>query len=585
MIKISKNSFNEKEVSEQMKKLINEIRYYDYMYYVKYESVISDTDYDLLKNQLEDLENKYPHLIEKDSCTYNVGFQPNFDFYKEKHQIPMLSLRNTYILDEVIEFVQKENLWPVILEAKIDGISLSLIYMDGFLHKALLRGNGQEGENILDHIIYTSIPMKIPFKEKVEIRGELYISKENFIKINEDRIKNYEAFFQNSRNACGSIIRNKKKSYEELLSFIPYFFKYNNKDYFIHQDELLEALEKIGFSRQIYFICNNKEELENKIKHFYNLPFANDGVVIKPNNIQLMEILGTTNHHPRGAIAYKFTNNQKESIIINIIWQVSRNGKLAPVGEINPIELDDAIIKKISLYNKKYIETNNLYIGAHIMIERVGATVPQIKSVLKQVTKEEVLQNKNTEIINKNFIKNCPSCGDLLEEDETNYFCKNKNCKDKIKESIYYFFSEVGLKGIGTKTIEELIKFAKKPSDIMNLIIKKTFLNLHGWEKFCFYGENIIKKIDVYSLLSSLGIENLSKKSLKTLYEYLNINNLTDLKLFLEEDFKTKLEDLLNKEKNDIKNIGKEKLKSFLDFLLENKEEILKIINIIKSLQ
>ena len=575
---------NEKNISEKMRKLINEIRYYDYMYYIKYESVISDLDYDLLKTELENLENTYPHLIEKNSPTYTVGFQQDFIFHKEKHEIHMLSIRNTYILDEVIEFINKENLWPVILEAKIDGISLSLIYMDGYLHKAILRGDGHEGENILDHIIYTSIPMKIPFKDKVEIRGELYINKKNFIIINEDRVKNHEAAFQNSRNACGGIIRNKKRSYEEYLSFIPYFFKYNNEDYFNHQHELLKNLEKIGFAKQIYGLADNEKTLKNEIENFYHLPFDNDGVVIKTNSIELMNRLGVTNRHPKGSIAYKFTNHQKESIINNILWQVSRNGRVMPVGEINPIELDEATIKKITLHNKKYMKVNNLYIGAHILIERVGATVPQIKKVLKAVNKEDILNSNNQELINKNFIKNCPSCRKLLEEGDTYYICKNKNCKDQIKESIYYFFSEIGLKGMGIKTIEELINFATKPSDILKLIIKKTLLNLHGWEKFCFYGGDVIKKIDIFQLLSSLGIENLSKKSLEILYKHFNINNLIDLENFINGNFTGELTDLLDKDKNEIKHIGKEKLKSFLDFLLENKEEILEIIKVIKSL-
>ncbi len=212
------------------------------------------------------------------------------------------------------------------------------------------------------------------------------------------------------------------------------------------------------------------------------------------------------------------------------------------------------------------------------MIERVGSTVPQIKKVLKKVKKEEGIYNE------KNFIKHCPSCNELLIEDNTYYFCKNKNCLQQIEERIYYFFSQLGLKGMGNKTIKELIKFATSPADILKLILKKTPLNLHGWEKFCFYGENIIKNINIYNLLSSLGIENLSNKSLNIIYNHFKINNLQDLKNFLE-NFQQSLTHLLNEEKNSIKHIGKEKLKSFLDFLNENKEEVINIINIVENLQ
>jgi DNA ligase (NAD+) len=564
---------NDQIIKNKMKNLINKIRYYDYMYYIKYESIISDTDYDILKIQLEELENSYPHLIEENSPTYTIGFQQNFQLNKSPHNLPMLSLQNTYDLNKVIDFLTTNNLFPIIMEAKIDGISLNLVYRYGYLEKALLRGDGKEGEDVIDHILYTNIPIKIPFEnyELVEIRGELYLNNENYNKINKERSDNKLEIFSNPRNGVGSIIRNKKNSYEKFLSFIPYFIKINNQNLFETQFETLKYLPSIGFEEQIYFLCNQKEDINININNFQNLSFNIDGIVFKTNDLNFFDKLGSTQHHPKGAIAYKFTNNHKESKIINVIWQVSRNGKIIPIGEIRPIILEGALIKRITLHNKKYMEINQLNIGSIVLIERVGSTVPQIKKVLVTIS-------------NINKISKCPSCNESITEDENNFYCNNINCQEILKEKLYYFFQNINLKGIGIKTIEELVKIEKKIPKILALIIKKTQLNLHGWEKLCFFATEVLKKITPVILLNALGVENLGKKNLQLIFDYMNIKNLHDLMCFLESEYESHLNNIIENKETKIKSIGKDKIKSLINFFFTEKNQVIEIIKILIEL-
>jgi DNA ligase (NAD+) len=554
------------KILEKIHKLINEIRYYDYMYYIKNTSVVSNTDYDLIKQQLENLEAEYPELIQENSPTYMVGFKPSFDFPLQKHSKPMLSLKNSYLLEEVIKYINKEHLWPVVIEPKIDGISLSLIYINGFLNKGVLRGNGREGENILDHIMYTNIPFTIAFKESMEIRGELYISKNNFNIINEEKIKKKEIPFQNSRNATVAIVRNKKIEYTHFLDFIPYYLHKEHKNMADTQIETLKLLSQLGFKSQWHQLACREEELKEKINSLKDGDFDRDGVVIKTNDLSLMESLGNTNHHPKGAIAYKFTNNHKESKIINILWQVSRNGKITPIAEINPIILDNANIKKITLHNKKYAQINKLNIGAVVMVERVGSTVPQIKKVLE--TSEIPIH-----------LETCPSCEEKTKEDDNNFFCINNNCPIQLQEKLYYFCQNLGVKGLGEKSIQQLSLYCKTPSQLLEFIITSKTINVIGWNKVCFKMEKVLSHITPIKLLTSLGVENLSEKSLSLILNFFQISTFSHLKLFLQSP--TLLENLRTS-KDNIKHIGEEKIKSFIEFVKNNSQEILNCMNLIK---
>jgi DNA ligase (NAD+) len=549
-------------ITLKIQELINQIRYYDYMYFIKNTNIISDLEYDLLKQELEDLEQEYPYLIQHNSPTYTIGFQPNFNFQIQKHSLPMLSLKNTYILDDVIKHLNQYNLWPVVIEPKIDGISLSLVYMNSLLSKATLRGNGLEGEDVLDHILYTRIPMKIDLQHIVEIRGELYISQDNFQILNKKKVEKKETIFQNSRNATCGIIRNKNLEYITYIDFIPYSIYGDNKFLWEKQTETLENLEKLGFLKQNYLLITNTNELKEKI---ISLPFSKmdiDGIVIKTNDLNLMHILGGTNHHPRGSIAYKFTNIHKEAIITNILWQVSRNGKIIPIAIIIPIILNNALIKKITLHNKKYMIYHKINIGSTILIERVGSTVPQIKKVL--TPKEEP--------VNLFF---CPGCNKKVIEDQNHFYCINLKCIKQKYEKFYYFCQNLKFKGLGYKNIEILSQYCETYSDILQAIRQKKYIKMNNIENIYNTANKILDRMEALQFLISFGIENMSKQSLLLILDYYKIKFLRDLLLFIENFSSFYITELK------IKNIGFEKLESLQNFILQNTSELLKCIQII----
>lgn len=540
-------------IEKKIRCLINKIKYYDYMYYIESVSLISDEKYDNLKKELENLEKENPHLIFNDSPTYSIGFNPNFDLPLSTHNIPMLSLKNTYSLEEIYDYI--EDLLPVVMEPKIDGISLSLSYESGILYKALLRGNGIEGENILDNLFFTKIPIFIENKNFLEIRGELYLNKKNFEIINKIKEEKKEKIFQNSRNATNAIIRNKKTDFLKFLDFQPYnVFGLD----FQTQVEILEFLEKMKFSLQLHKLIYSKEEIINSLKLFENLNFDIDGIVFKTNNILLSKTLGNTIHHPRSAIAYKFKNEVYIATIIEILWQVSRNGRIIPIGKINEILIDNAKINKITLHNKKYLQEKFINIGSKIEIERVGFSVPQIKRVLET----------NKIYFELDF---CPSCKEKVIEDKIHYFCKNKKCFEKKKQYFFYFCNQLNLKGLGKKNIKFLLESCEKISDIFLFIYNhKIYKYIYGWEKIRINIISIIKKINSISLLTAFGIDLLNKKSIEIILSFLKMNSLKELINFLQKKNLFKI-----KEEIKIKYLGKEKINSFFNFLEENKEEII----------
>lgn len=577
MNSVINNDLDKNAVKDKMRQLISKIRYYDHLYYIKNQSIITDTDYDLLREELEALERQYPDLVEVDSPTQNINYMINDDLVTREHNSPMLSLRNTYSIDEVERFLDKEKLWPVVLEPKLDGISLSLHYKDSYLLYALLRGDGVKGEDVTNHVInIQSIPLKLN-KEglNLEIRGELCITKQNFQKLNIYKEKKGEKPFQNSRNATGGIIRYKgnDRLLYTYLSFVPYtilqtrtIVNQHSKfmPHFCEEQRIsLCFLKELGFIEAPYFICNNKEEIERNISLIidqYSYIQDMDGVVIKTNNLIKMDELGYTNRHPLGAIAYKFTNQVKETEILSLKWQVSRNGKIVPVGDLKPIFLDNANISKITLHSKSYLQENLVGVGAKILIERVGSAVPQIKKVLSVSEKGIYLQQ-------------CPCCGNTIEEDKSNYFCKNHNCKDQIEGRLYYFVQTLQLKGLGEKSISEISKYVSTPSQLINFIRKTKTMNISGWDKFRFNVNEMMRKIDAVSLLISLGIENMSYQGISILLSAIKITTLKDINYFLDQvDWEAKVMNLI------VPRIGKEKMNSFVQFLKNNKEEIQRII-------
>lgn len=573
------------DVKDKFRYLIGKIRYYDQMYYGKNQSKISDVDYDLLREELETLENTYPELIEPDSPTQNISYMITDSFVIRSHNSPMLSLRNTYSMDEVEKFLNKQELWPVVLEPKLDGISLSLRYINSYLTYALLRGDGEKGEDVTNQIMHIkSIPLKLKQSEvcsslqdswNLEIRGEIHITKNNFSALNDYKKQKGEKIFQNSRNGTSGIIRYKgiEQDLYSYLSFTPYtILKERTEEnqqtkfmlhYYPTQQETLDFLKTLGFTPSIYYLCNNRLDIEqgiNRIVSEYSHIQDMDGVVIKTNNLKIMDQLGYNNRHPLGAIAYKFTNKVKETEIISIKWQVSRNGRVNPVAVVKPIYLDNANITNITLHNKSYLQEKQIGVGAHILVERVGSTVPQIKKVIKPSNISVVLEK-------------CPSCKAKIIEDNINYLCKGSNCQEQIQASLYYFAKSLKLKGLGEKSIIELSKYVKNPEEMLIFIRQTPNMNIAGWEKFRFNMKGILRQVDAAMLLVSLGIESISYQGINSLLSLLKIYKLDELVVFLN---KSNWQEMISNMV--IPGFGKEKIQIFITFLDKNKVSIKGIV-------
>lgn len=479
-------------VKKRISELVYLLRYYDFMYYVKNTSIIKDYEYDKLKQELENLENEYPHLIMSNSPTNYVGFANDNSLEVKTHIKPMLSLKNSYDISDIISHITKYKLLPVLIETKIDGISLSIIYNNGIFQEALLRGDGYEGEDVTNIIALTDVFLSISDKNLVNIRGEVYINISDLQIINEKRIQAGLKSFQTCRNCVSGILRQKTQEYVEYLKFFPYYID----GLFIDtQEKIHQQLKIYGFDNLPYVSCDNIDEISKKIHLIQNnvSNFNIDGVVIKPNDLKLIEELGVTSRYPKALIAYKFSQSTYEVILKNIKWQVTRTYKIIPVGEIDVIIIDGAEIKNVYLYNKRYIQNNNININSKIIIERVGGTAPQIKSIIEK--KEKI------------YLVNCPICNTSVLEDEVNYFCQNPHCKGVIKDILLYFCEILNFKGLGEENIDNIITREKilYPSQLLSLILNNNLMYIHGYEKI----QNFIKKkchqIDVIQILRAYG--------------------------------------------------------------------------------
>lgn len=491
-------------VKKRINELVYLLRYYDFMYYIKNTSIITDYEYDKLKQELENLENEYPHLIMSNSPTNYVGFANDNSLEVKPHIKPMLSLKNSYDIYDIIAHITKHKLLPVLIETKIDGISLSIIYNNGIFQEALLRGDGYEGEDVTNIIAFTDIVLSIADKNLINIRGEVYINISDLMTINEKRIQSGLKVFKTCRNCVSGILRQKTQEYVEYLKFFPYYIDGLLID---TQENVHRQLNIYGFTNLPHVYCDNIDEVEEKIHLIQNntSTFNIDGVVIKPNNLKLIEDLGITKRYPKALIAYKFSQSNHEVVLKNIKWQVTRTYKIIPIGEIDTIIIDGADIKNIYLYNKRYVQNNNININSKIIIERVGGTAPQIKSIVEEKEKIHLI--------------NCPVCHIKVIEDEINYFCNNPHCQGVVKDNLLYFCEILNFKGLGEENIESIIikENIIYPSQLLSIIINNHLSYINGYEKIQDFIKNKCHHIDMFCLLRAYGFSQNDLKNFHNL--------------------------------------------------------------------
>lgn len=451
---------NEADVRDLRKVL----QFHEYRYYVLSDPLLSDEEYDIIYKKLEAIEKTHPELITSDSPTQRVGGALNKDFETVTHLIPMLSLDNSYVPEDMVSWdnrltglVDQQKL-HFSVEPKFDGASISLIYENDLLVRGATRGDGVAGDDITTNIKQIrSIPLSAPFSDygiqTIEIRGEVLLTKENFRLFNEGLAQEGLAPLANPRNAAAGSLRMKdpaavaKRKLEAILYHVS-FIGLNEKGMEQYPPLLnthsgtLQLLSEVGFKTPV-----KEQQVFSKIEDVVDfclefeekrdeLPYEIDGMVVKTDEVELQQQAGSTTHHPRWAIAYKFKARQATSKLINIEFQVGRTGAITPVGKIEPVPLGGVIVGSLSLFNEGIIAEKDLRIGDTVMVERAGDVIPYI---VKPLT--ELRTGDEKEII---FPTHCPVCHDLLvkPEGEAIWRCVNINCKAQVVERIIHFGSK-----------------------------------------------------------------------------------------------------------------------------------------------
>ena len=449
--------------------LRKELEYHNQLYYNKHKNEISDFEYDQKINNLIDLEKKFPEFNSMNSPSIRVGGKITREFKTVTHSSPMLSLSNTYSEEEIDDFdkrvkkILKINEIEYTCELKFDGVALSIIYSKGKFVRAVTRGDGKKGDEISNNVItIKSLPLEIihDTHEDFEVRGEVFLSKLNFERINKLKIKNNEVAFSNPRNAASGSLKMQNSSIVSKRNLNCYIYSLicENSNIKTHEKSL-KYLKKIGFNvPDTYKKCNSINDVKKYIQSWKNKRFSlgveTDGIVIKVNNLYYQKTLGNTSKSPRWAIAYKYKAENSKTKIIDIKYQVGRTGAITPVAILNPVQLSGSIVKRASLHNANEIKRLDIRINDSVIIEKGGEIIPKITGV--EIDKRPV----NSSILT--FITSCPECGTTLKkiDKQANHYCLNHNkCKPQILGKIEHFISKsaMNIEHIGPETIKGLL--------------------------------------------------------------------------------------------------------------------------------
>ena len=574
---------------------------YSYLYYIEDNPKISDHEYDLLFRELLNYENKYPNLISKDSPSQRVGFQPLKEFGNEKHKIPMLSLSNVFTEDELFNYFEKQKkIFDFSLESesftvepKLDGLAINLQYVDGYLDKALTRGDGFTGEDVTQNVkTISSIPLKLRGKlipDFIEVRGEIFILKKDFDKLNMYSDKK----FANSRNAAAGSLRQLDPKITAQRPLDAFFYAIGNivfKSKIKTQSQLLDDLKAWGFKTppDIKLVKGLKSCIrvyQNFLNKRDQLKYDIDGIVYKINNFDIQTKLGFISRAPRWAVAHKFPSIEKETKILDVKFQVGRTGIVTPVAVLRETDIGGVKVKNASLHNMSEVIRKDLHINDNVLIRRAGDVIPEVIKIIKKSTADKRLKIK--------MPVSCPVCNsDVVKKENLTYFvCTGSMvCSAQIKGMIKHFVSRKAfdIQGIGAKLIDRLVdnNIIKNVSDIFYLK-KEQLISLDmgeatrkesGKKYTISLGEksasNIIESIkniqsiNYSNFLYSLGIKEVGEVSAIILSDkFPNIKKL----------FKAKYEELM-----EIKDIGPIASKN-ISLFFKDKKNIDIIEKILKS--
>ena len=576
---------NKEEIKKEIDKLRELIREHNYHYYVLDEPIISDYEYDNLLRKLIIMEKKYPELITPDSPTQRIGAKPLAEFKTARHLVPMLSLSNAFSDKELLDFDKRikkyfpQKFFNYIVELKIDGLAIALVYENGILQRGTTRGDGFIGEDITQNLrTINSVPLRlIKFNDikRIEVYGEVYMNKVSFKKLNEERDKQGENLFANPRNAAAGSVRQLDSSItakRQLDTFIYQATFPDGSDFKTHY-EVLKFLYDAGFKvnpniKECQTIEEAIEYCEIWRKKKNELNYEIDGMVIKVNQLYLREELGSTSKSPRWAIAFKFPAEQMTTVIKDIIVGVGRTGTLTPVAVLEPVFISGSKVQRATLHNEDEIRRKDIQIGDTVLIQKAGEVIPEVVKVIKE--RRNGIERKFS------MPEKCPVCGSKVVkiEDEVASRCNNISCPAQVKERIKHFVSReaMDIDGLGTALIEQLVdKGIIKDFGDLYYLRKEELLTLERMAEKS--SDNIIKAINksknrpLSNLIYALGIRYVGSYASKILSQ--RIDNLLDLK---DET----LEDFIN-----IPEIGPKIAESIVLFF--NKKENLQIIRKLKE--
>ncbi len=523
-----------KQAGERIKELREITAYHAKRYYDDDDPEISDFEYDMLMLELRNLENKYPEFISSESLTQHVGGTVKEGFEKVEHEVPLQSLLDIFnfedlrAFDERVRKVSVEENIPLkyVVETKIDGLSVSLEYKKGIFVRGATRGNGLVGEDITDNLkTVKTIPQKLTEDVDIIVRGEVFISKEGFEKMNEEREILEEPLFANARNAAAGSLRqldSKETAKRPLDIYVFNVQKSTDINFKSHYDSLV-YLEKLGFNvNPVKIFCDTIDEAIDAINKIgddrESLSFGIDGAVIKVDDLTLREIIGTNYKTPKWAIAYKYPPEQKETILKDIICQVGRTGAITPMAILEPVKVAGSTISKTTLHNEDFIKEKDLMIGDTVIIQKAGDVIPEVVDVLK--SKRDGTQKEFK------MPTQCPVCGAdaVREEGEAVTRCIGIECQAKLFRSIWHFASReaMNIKGLGYSIIEEFLNrnLIKNIPDLYSLTLEDVKTLKKDGTKFA---QNLIdainesKKNDLYRLINALGIRHVGVKGAKSL--------------------------------------------------------------------
>ena len=535
---------NKKQAEERIKYLRETTEYHSKRYYDDDDPEISDFEYDMLMNELKNLEKQFPELITKDSLTQKVGGTVKKGFEEVTHIVPLQSLQDIFDFEELKEFDKRikksaeefNKELKYVVETKIDGLSVALEYKNGEFIRGATRGNGQVGEDITENLkTIKNIPKKLKENVDIIVRGEVFIGKEEFDKLNEEREVLGETLFANARNAAAGSLRQLDSKIAASRPLDIYIFNVQKSDtieFKSHYESLL-YLEKLGFNvNPVKVLCNNIDEVINEINKIgenrENLSFGIDGAVIKVDSLDLRENIGVTFKTPKWAIAYKYPPEQKETILKDIVCQVGRTGVITPMAILEPVRVAGSTISKTTLHNEDFIIEKDLKIGDHVIIQKAGDVIPEVVEVVKEKrTGEEVVFE---------MPKFCPVCGEptVRNEGEAATRCIGIECPARNLRNIVHFASKIGMniEGLGYAVIEQLLekKLIENIADIYYLKQEDIESLKKNGKKFASNLINAIEKSkenELDKLICALGIQHIGTKSAKTLAKkFKNIDHL-----------------------------------------------------------